>query len=713
MAYNNSGVANLATQNDSENAKPLTRWANEPTVADLKQDYTDAQQNHQKQTTQVETWLSNLEGDPKFKAKKGKSKVVPKVIRKQAEWRYAALSEPFLSTPDLFRVSPVTFEDKESAEQNQLVLNNQVKTKLNKTKFIDEYVRTATDEGTVILKTGWVYEAEEYEVTEPKFEMQPVLDNERALAMIDAGQEPLEAIQIGMHTVTKTKVILNHPSVDVCKHIDTVIDPTCEGDVEKAQFIIWSFDTTYSNLKKDERYQNIEKILKDNQDPLLAQSDADADVNFTFKDEARKKCRVFEYWGFYDIDNSGIVTPFMAAWVGDVMVRMELNPFKHQMLPFDIIQYLPVRKKIYGQPDGYLLEDNQDIVGAVTRGMIDIMGRSANGQQGVRKDALDVANSRRFEHGEDYKFNSNVDPRQAFHMGTYPEIPNSAMLMITHENNEAEGLTGVKAYSSGITGASLGSNVGNARGALDAASKRELGILRRLAEGLTRVGRKIISMNSEFLEDEEVIRITNDEFVPVRRDDLAGDFDLELTIATAEADNQKAEELSFMLQTMGQTLPFEMSQMILADITKLRKMPTLAKSIEEFKPEPDPLAQEEAKLKVDLLRAQVFNEEAKGAENYVDVDLKTAKIRTEEGKAAQFNATADKQDLDFVEQQSGTSHARAKDLKDNEKANDLDLKAADHMLKKDLEKEPSDVSQKAPQEAPQDVDTSFMNNFDI
>ena len=39
--------------------------------------------------------------------------------------------------------------------------------------------------------------------------------------------------------------------------------------------------------------------------------------------------------------------------------------------------------------------------------MIDIIGRSANGQMGIRKDALDVTNARKFEQGADYKFNSN------------------------------------------------------------------------------------------------------------------------------------------------------------------------------------------------------------------------------------------------------------------------------------------------------------------
>ena len=81
---------------------------------------------------------------------------------------------------------------------------------------------------------------------------------------------------------------------------------------------------------------------------------------------------------------------------------------------------------------------------------------------------------------------------------------------------------------------------------------------------------------AEFLEDEEIVRITNEEFVAINRNDLGGKYDIKLNISTAEADEQKGSELAFMLQTMGNTMPPEMSQMILADIAKLRKMPDLA-----------------------------------------------------------------------------------------------------------------------------------------
>jgi hypothetical protein len=322
-------------------------------------------------------------------------------------------------------------------------------------------------------------------------------------------------------------------------------------------------------------------------------------------------------------------------------------------------------------------------VGAVTRGIIDIIGRSASGQQGIRKDALDVTNARKFERGEDYKFNANVDPRQAFHMEVYPEIPRSALEVLNMQNNDAEALTGVKAFTQGISGQALGVTATGIRSALDATSKRELGILRRLSNGLNQIGRKVISMNAEFLEDEEIIRITNEKLIAINRNDLGGKYDIKLNISTAEADEQKGSELAFMLQTMGNTMPPEMSQMILADIAKLRKMPDLAKRIAEYQPQPNPLAEQKAQLELALLQAQVQNETAKGQENAVDVELKSAKTQTELAKARGMHSDSDNKDLDFVDRESGAKDMREMDMEGRKHAQNMESKEYDRLANLD------------------------------
>jgi len=662
----------------------LVDWENPPTLSDLKQDYESAKVAHDVHTSEVDNWLRILNGEQTINAKRGRSKLVPKLARKQAEWRYAALSEPFLSTDDLFNTSPQTFEDKDSAVQNGMLLNYQLNCRMDKVKFVDDYIRTAVDEGTVVVRVGWEFEEDKRKVYEDVMEVQVVMGPD--------GQPVQQEVKTGQTSKMKTITTKNQPVLTVCDYNNIILDPTCEGDLDKANFAIYSFETSLSELKKDGRYKNLDNI---NFESASVLSEPDHEVNtddtsFTFKDKARKKVIAREYWGYWDIDDTGEVKPFVATWVGDTFIRLEENPYPDKKVPFVLVQYLPRRKNIYGEPDAALIEDNQKIVGAVTRGIIDIIGRSASGQQGIRKDALDVTNARKFERGEDYKFNANVDPRQAFHMEVYPEIPRSALEVLNMQNNDAEALTGVKAFTQGISGQALGTTATGIRSALDATSKRELGILRRLSNGLNQIGRKVISMNSEFLEDEEIVRITNEEFVAINRNDLGGKYDIKLNISTAEADEQKASELAFMLQTMGNTMPPEMSHMILADIAKLRKMPDLAKRIEEYQPQPDPMAEEMHQLEMQMLQAKIRNETAKGAENEVDIGLKTAKTQTEQAKARGLNSGSDLTDLDFVDKESGVrdmrdidvtnrKHAQAMESKDRDRQANLEGKEHDRL----------------------------------
>jgi hypothetical protein len=271
-------------------------------------------------------------------------------------------------------------------------------------------------------------------------------------------------------------------------------------------------------------------------------------------------------------------------------------------------------------------------------------------------------------------------------MHTYPQIPESAQFMLQMQNMEAESLTGVKSFSQGVSGQSLGDVAAGVRGALDAASKRELGILRRLSSGIVRIGRKIISMNAEFLSDKEVVRITNDDFVMIRRDDLAGNFDLKLSISTAEEDNNKAEQLAFLLQTVGPNGDPEMTKMILSDIAKLRKMPELAKRIESFQPQPDPLAQEKAQLEIELLKAQIAKENAQAMQYQAGAQLDVAKVGTEGAKQQHLKSDTDLMNLDFVEQESGVKQERDLQKAGEQARSQAQLKVLDHQYKREEKK---------------------------
>ena len=672
----------------------LTKWENEPSVTDLEADLLAAKPIHQTHVTNTQKWLSKLAGELHVQPPKGRSQVQPKLIRKQAEWRYASLEEPFLSTADLFDIDPVTEEDYDAAEENQILINYQFNTKIDKVSFINEYVRTAVDEGTVFVQVGWKYEKGERTLFE-EIELSPTqaqmfvysevskgnMSQEEAIALMQSG-EPIK------RTVKRTKTIVtaNHPTLRVCEYDRLIIDPTCEGDLEKAQFIVVPFETSYSELMSDGKYKNLDKIFSDEGVILQGKMDDSTfyktvtnQTGFEFKDKARKKLTAYEYYGYWDIEGKGITKPIKAIWVGSVMISLEELPYPDKKLPFVGVQFMPVRKSIYGEPDGKLIEDNQDILGAVTRGMIDILGRSANGQVLMTKGLLDQANQKKFEQGDNAFINPGFDPRTSIHMQTFPEIPNSALQMVNIQNQEAESLTGVVAFNTGISGNALGNTATGVRGALDSASKRELGILRRLSAGIEKIGRKIIAMNGEFLEDEEVIRVTNKEFRTIKRDALAGDFDLRVKISTAESDNQKVEKLAFMMQTGQQSMDPEEAKLVRAEIYKLQKMPDLAQKVLSYQPQPDPVREQINQLeleKLDLenqkLRAEIEERHSRAIENQVDVELKQAKTQNELAKASKTNSEKDMTDLAFVRKDLGIDKQERIEEKEHDRLSKLD-----------------------------------------
>lgn len=649
-------------------------WKNPPKLADLKKDLKEAEISYIKQKNKIEHWLDLLNGG-KVDTVKGRSNIKPKLIRKQIEWRCPALEEPFLSTDDMFTLNPVTHKDVESAKQNELILNKQFRVDIPRVKFISKFIRTAVTTGTVICKVGWEKEEaivrqqvqeevlltnsteiEEYIQTQI---LNGLLDEQSAIALLQSGK-PIPIVKETIKNVKK--LIKDGPTIEVKDARNCYIDPACDGDNNKIKYIIDKFSSNISDLTQDGRYKNLKYIHIDtnstSSDNDLSENNDDETANYP--DKARKKLDVYEYWGYWDINDNYNLELIRIFWTQDVIIRAERNPYPDKKMPYVIIPYLDnIPNSLYGESEASLLEDNQQIIGGLTRGILDLMARSANGQRAYKKETIDAVNLAKMQAGKDFAFNAHVNnPQEVFYMFSYPEIPNSVFNLINWQNNEAEAMTGVKAFNQGITGQSLGDSVGGIKTALDATSKREASILRRLVDGLIEIGRKIIAMNSQFLPDETILKITDNEDVIIKRDDLAGNFDINIEISTSESDNQKANDLSFVLQTIGPQEDPEIRKIVLSEIAELRKLPHLAEKIRNYQPQPDPLDQEIKMLQIEMLKAQIANEHAKAQENAVDVQLKGWKAKLTEAQVRATHSNADKLDLDYLEQAEGLTHDR-------------------------------------------------------
>lgn len=620
---------------EQKQAKPITDWVNEPSVEVLKRDLELAKQSHDEQNSKIIKWndLLTISGSSKPKKVKGRSSVQPKLVRRQAEWRYPALSEPFLNSDKIFTVSPRTFEDLDAAKQNELLLNYQFDTKLNKVNFIDNYVRTVVDEGTCIIQVGWdrqtikvqeqvpVYsyfpiedpqslqilqEAQNLRQTNPREYEEKIDDQIKAsIEYTEQVGEPVMAEISGSQVVENEKVVENKPIVKILDNKNVYIDPTCNGDFSSALFVILSFETNQAECIKAGIYSNLDKVNWSANEPSNdGEHNSLSEENFK-DDLMRRKVVAYEYWGYYDIHKDGNLVPIVATWIGNVMIRMEENPYPDGKLPFVLVQYLPIKRSIFGEPDSELLEENQQIMGAVTRGLIDNLARSANAQQGFAKGMLDPLNKRRFENGEDYEFNPNLPPNLGYIEHSFNELPQTVISYLQILNSDAESLTGVKSFSGGLSGNAYGNVAAGVQGMIDAATKRETAILRRLAYGIAEVGNKIVAMNAVFLSDTEVIRVTNRQFIEIKREDIKGNFDLKVDINTVEMDQNKAQDLGFMLQTIGPNIDPAITFKILAEIAELKRMPTLAEELRNYRPQPDPIEEQKRQLEVQEEQAKV------------------------------------------------------------------------------------------------------------
>ena len=616
----------------------------------LKADLKAAEPLKSKQDGLVAGWRSEYNGEPYGNEQKGKSTIVSRDIKRQSEWQHATLVDPFVSLADIIKCTPITWEDEKAATQNELLLNTQFCRRFDRFNFMSKAIKILDREGSLVVQTGWDYKDKE------------ITTLAETVSIDEYGNE-----YITEEEIVETVVVKNQPTAKVCRNEDIYIDPTCQDNLDNAQFIIYRYETDVSTLKSDGRYKNLDKVLKsDNSD---YDYDSPDDTGFAFADEPRKKRIVYEYWGNYDVNDDGIAEPIVCAWVGDVIIRLQSNPYPDNKPPFIVVPFNSIPFQLHGEANAEMIGDNQKVKTAIVRGIIDNMAQSNNSQVAMRKGALDPLNRKKFIAGQNFEFNGTPND---FWQGSYNQIPGSAFDMIGLMNNEIESITGTKSFSGGINASSLGGTATGARGALDATATRRMNLVRNISENLVKpIIRKWMAYNAEFLEEEEVIRVTNAEYVPVRRDDLEGRIDLDISISTAEDNAAKSQELSFLLQTLGPNEDPAIRRAIMADIMELMRMPEQAKRIREYRPEPDPkrekaeqLELERMELENQVLQASVKDKLARANENVIDAILKQNKAASEAAKARKLEGEADINDLKFLKADEGFDHMEKIELED-------------------------------------------------
>lgn len=680
------------------------KWKNAPKVADLKADWDAAENGQNIFRKRLLEWEETRNGGPEITVSGvGKSIARPKLVRKQNEWKYPALEDPLLSAVNLFNIAPRNPQDTGAAKNNGKVLNYQWNTKVNKTKLVGDIVRTVVDEGTVIVKTGWdtetaikMVEEESIVYASPEESLAMMqqavqageMSPEQAQAMLETG-EPME-VGVEMIEVEREVLTKNQPSYEVCINANVIIDPTCDGVVADALFAIHEFDTSLAELRKNEYskdedgeeygfYHNLDHVIPDDGDPDYDTYKSIESNNFEFMDKPRKRMRAYEYWGYYDVNGDGYLTSIVATWIGNVMIRLEENPYPHGRIPFSIATYMPVKKSVWGEPDAELLKENQESIGKMTRAIHDITAKNAVGQEFIDESFFPSPSQRNsYEKGNTVYYRAGMNPKTSIHRNDTQQVGSTPFDVISWQATDASELTGTKPFS-GPGGAKMNGSARD-RDSMDATAKRELSILRRLCDTLfVDMARMTISMNQVFLPPEEYIRITDSEFETIKRDDLQGDFDLKVRVSTPERDEDQANKIMTLMQTNAANMDPEISKMHYVKMAELWKLDDLAEKVANYAPEPDPAQQElmalkleEQKLKNAILMKELEDMDSKISERISRAEENTdADTQLKQAKAAQAMATAEKiesetdiLDQSFLYLQNGDK--RREDIEDQE-----------------------------------------------
>lgn len=619
-------------------------------LKDLKADLKSTDTSRKEQDEQIERWGKEYRGEEYGNETEGKSKIVSKDIKKQDEWMHPSLLEPFVSTEDIVKITPITWEDKPKAKQTEMLLNYQFCRQFPRFSFMTKAIKVLSQEGTLVVQTGWDYKDEK------------VTREVDSITIID-GIETITSVEM-----EETVILKNQPTAVVCRNQDVFIDPTCMDDMDKCQFVIHRYESDYSTLKQDGRYKNIDKVMKSAASETDGDYENEDESEFRFSDDPRKKLLVYEYWGNYDLHGTGIATPIVCAWIGDTIIRLTDNPYPDKKVPFLVVPFNSVPFQLAGESDAEIISDNQKVKTAVMRGIIDNMAQSNNGQTGVRKGALDAANRKKFMNDQNFEFNGTPND---FWFGSYNAIPSSAFDMLSVMSNDIESMTGVKGFSGGISGGSISGSATGVRGALSATETRRMYRVRNIAENLIKpMARKWLSYSAELMSPIEIMDLTNEQYVPITKDDLTGKADLEIEVSTAEDNAQKAQELSFMMQTTAQTMDPDMQFDLMADWATLAKMPDSAKrlrdksaQVRQQMSQPDPMKQRmqeieirKAELANKKLEAEIFSIYASGHEDEADKRAKMAKAYVDEARADLLRSQKDISDIDYIKADEQIAH---------------------------------------------------------
>ena len=154
---------------------------------------------------------------------------------------------------------------------------------------------------------------------------------------------------------------------------------------------------------------------------------------------------------------------------------------------------------------------------------------------------------------------------------------------------------------------------------------------------------------------------------------LAGDFFLNVSIKSNSEAEGKAQQLTFVAQTLGAEADWGLRKIFITEICRLYNLDSMLTALQSYEPQPDPVQQELQQMEVELKKAQIDLLRAQAQEAGAKGMLNQSKVPVEAARANNIQNDADKKTLDFAEQEAGIQHNREVELEASKQANQRDI----------------------------------------
>ena len=542
-----------------------------------------------------------------LKDRPGRSRIKSSDTMDAIEWMMPSFMKTFAGSNSCVSVSPVGTEDVTKAEKLQKLLNWQfMGRRVKGFRVLYEWIKSALIYGTSVVKVTWrdIYVTKGFDVPiASAAEIAAMLDNDDYIdvqgspediqpgavitdeMMTFAQSRPDMLAKIGYinampqqvqpvalepmrvyRNVRGTRRIKSYsgPMVEVISPEDFWMDPKADS-IEEALFVIHRVWRTYGELRDMERdgiYKNVEKVKDwvdksrsefenaESAERYAAAGQVDPATNASPNEDlqpARRKLEVFEWWGLLDLKGDGYQEPYLVVVCGDVILRMEKNPYGHGQAPFEVLRPMldPYKFSGVGMPE--LVGEFQALKTAILRQTLDNVSFQNNGMWLVNRNAgVDTDALLNPRPGTIVKTNITQGAVVPITPSSLQSMPLNMLELI---DSMLQKRTGVTSYNQGLDANSLNKTATGITRIMDASAQRIELIARVMAEtGIKPLYQKLLMLNQQFIDQTIVIRVFNRP-VEISPDDLIGDFDVTVDVGGATGrDETRSQQMMLLLQ---------------------------------------------------------------------------------------------------------------------------------------------------------------------